>query len=184
LGIIEGRLAEVGTTFLRLELAGGQKVDCSIDGRTYVDRDRSRLSLKDLKIGDLLELVTERHGPQKACFARMIHVATGGLRFGGRLEVGQITRATETISPRGNVNLAGVVRDLQQASLELRTKQDGVFRLRLRPDTSYVREGIRVGREDLKANLRVSIRCGYTLDGELEAYQIIWGGILPRTSAP
>jgi len=30
----------------------------------------------------------------------------------------------------------------------------------------------------------VSVRCGYALDGELEAYQIVWGNILPRSPVP
>jgi hypothetical protein len=114
----------------------------------------------------------------------MIHLSTGQLRFGGRYAIGQVTRATETISPRGNVQLGGVVRELQPESLELRTKQGESHRLRLRPDTAFVKEGLRVTREELTENQRVSVRCGYALDGELEVYQIVWGGILPRPAVP
>lgn len=184
MGIIEGHLAAFENSTLQVNLANGKQIQCAVDGRTFVDRQRRRLTLNDLKIGDFLELVTERHSPARPCFARMIHLAEEGLRFGGRDRVGQVTRATETISPRGNVHLAGVVRDVQANSLELRTKQDGTLRLRLRPDTQFVQDGLPVKKEDLDRQLRVSVRCGYALDGELEAYQIVWGSILPRTPVP
>lgn len=184
MGIIEGRLLGLENSILQLELANGKQLQCAVDSRTFVDRQRRRLTLNDLKIGDFLELVTERHSPSRPCFARMIHLAAEGLRFGGRDRVGQVTRATETISPRGNVHLAGVVRDLQTNVLELRTKQDGNLRLRLRPDTQFVQDGLPVTREDLNLQLRVSVRCGYALNGELEVYQIVWGSILPRAPLP
>jgi hypothetical protein len=184
LGIIEGRLVAFENSILQVNLASGKQIQCAVDSRTFVDRQRRRLTLNDLKIGDFLELVTERHSPTRPCFARMIHLAEDGLRFAGRDRVGQVTRATETISPRGNVHLAGVVRDVQPHSLELRTKQDGTLRLRLRPDTQFVQDGLPVKREDLPPWLRVSVRCGYALDGELEVYQVVWGGILPRSPLP
>ncbi len=184
LGIIEGRLTEVEGGRVTVELADGRKVGCAVDHRTYVDRERRRIGLTELKTGDFLELVTERHGPGQPCFARMIHLATGALRFGGRHKVGQVTRATETISPRGNVQMGGVVRQLQPERMELRTKQGESHWLRLRPDTAYVQDGVRVGREDLGLNSRVSVRCGYAMDGELEVYQVAWGGILPRPAVP
>lgn len=184
LGIIEGRLSAFENSTLQVDMANGKQIRCAVDSRTFVDRQRRRLTLNDLKIGDFLELVTERHSPARPCFARMIHLAEEGLRFGGRDRVGQVTRATETISPRGNVHLAGMVRDVQTNSLELRTKQDGTLRLRLRPDTQFVQDGLPVTKEALDRQLRVSVRCGYALDGELEAYQIVWGSILPRTPLP
>ncbi len=170
--------------FLTLTLEDRRELRCAVDGRTYVDRERQRMSLNDLKIGDFLEMVTERQGAGKGCFARMIHIANGQRRFGDRHRVGQVTRATETISPRGNVNLSGMVRDLQPNSMELKTRQEGSFRLRIRPDTKFVRDGVVVEREDLLSNQRVSVRGGYAMDGELEAFQVVWGGILPRVTLP
>jgi hypothetical protein len=184
LGIIEGRMAALENSLVFVDLANGKQISCAVDSRTFVDRERKRLTLNDLKIGDFLELVTERHSPARPCFARMIHLASNELRFGGRHRVGQVTRATETISPRGNVHLTGVVRELQPALLEIRTRQDGVLRLRVRPDTQYVQDGLSVKREELPLHVRVNVRCGYALDGELEAYQVVWGGILPRSTVP
>lgn len=180
LGIIEGHFLSLEDSQIQIQLANGKTMPCAVDGRTYLDRERRRLALKDLKAGDFLELVTERHGPLRPCFARMIHVSAGQLRFGGRFEVGQVKRATETISPRGNVNLSGLVRDLQQHWLEIRTRQGEVFRLKLRPDTVFSRDGVRVTQTELAPNQRVNVRCGYSLDGELEAYHLVWGDILPR----
>jgi hypothetical protein len=180
LGIQEGKLLSVDKTHVEVELASGGTLKCAVDNRTFIDRQRRRISLNELKEGDFLEMVTERHGPLRPCFARMIHLTSGQLRFGGRYEVGQVKRATETISPRGNVQIAGVVRDLQPTALELRTKQGETFQVRLRPDTIWVRDGVRVERDVLEVNQMVSLRCGYSLSGELEAYQLVWGSILPR----
>jgi hypothetical protein len=178
LGIIEGHLVDRNLTHVALDLEGARRVSCAVDGRTFVDRERQRLSLNDLKIGDFLEIVTERHGLAKGCFARMIHIANHQRRFAGRHGVGEVARATETISPRGNVEVTGVVRDLQPGSLEVKTRQDGAIRLRLRRDTAFVRDGVGVDRSALGSSQRVSIRAGYALDGELEAYQVVWGSIL------
>jgi hypothetical protein len=184
-GILEGRIAAMGEGKVYVVLEGGQELVCSVDGRTYIDRERQRLGIKDLKAGDLLELVTERQGVGATCFARMIHVVNGEKRFGGRGKVGSVKRATESFAPRGSLLVTGVVRDLQQSFLEIKTRQDGPMRFRLRADTVFVRNGVEVLAADLDRTGPVFVRAGYDLNGELEVFQVSWGAIVqPQTRLP
>lgn len=178
MGIIEGHFEGIDASILRLRLASGKTVECRIDGRTYIDRERRRLSANELKIEDFLELVTERAGAAPACFARMIHVANLGRRFPGRERSGSVRRATEDFFPRGEVQIYGVARDVQAGWLELKPRQEEPLRFKIRPDTVFLRDGQEVLSGQLPRNQPVSIRGGYTLSGDLEVYQVTWGTIL------
>lgn len=183
MGIIEGNLESIDTSvptasILKLRLGSGKSVECRIDGRTYIDRERRRLSAKDLKIEDFLELVTERAGTAPSCFARMIHVANLSRRFSGRERIGTVRRATEDFFPRGEVQVYGVARDLQDGWLQLKPRQEESLRFKIRPDTVFLRDGQEVLSEQLPRNQPVSVRGGYTLSGDLELYQVAWGTIL------
>ncbi|MFN7545653.1 MAG: hypothetical protein ACK5TN_22980 [Acidobacteriota bacterium] len=177
-GIVEGRLVRVKEGAVEVELGADQRKECAVDGRTYIDRERQRMELGDLRAGDLLELVTEKQGVGGRCFARMIHVVGQEKRFGGRGKVGVVKRSTESFAPRGSLVLTGLVRSVDGVWLELRTRQEGTMRLRLRPDTAFVNEGQEVGREGLERQTAVSVRAGYDLSGELEVFQVSWGGIV------
>jgi hypothetical protein len=177
-GILEGRLAGIVGGKLEVVLEGGDTLICSVDGRTYIDRERQRLYAKDLKAGDLLEMVTERQGIGATCFARMIHVVNVEKRFGGRGKVGSVKRATESFAPRGSLGVTGVVRDLQTGFLEIKTRQDGTMRFRLRSDTLFVRDGREVAAGEVDRTGPVFVRAGYDLNGELEVFQVSWGAIV------
>lgn len=177
-GIVEGRLVRVKEGAVEVELGADQRKECAVDGRTYIDRERQRMELGDLRAGDLLELVTEKQGVGGRCFARMIHVVGQEKRFGGRGKVGVVKRSTESFAPRGSLVLTGLVRSVDGVWLELRTRQEGTMRLRLRPDTAFVNEGQEVGREGLERQTAVSVRAGYDLSGKLEVFQVSWGGIV------
>lgn len=182
LGILEGRLGRITSTQLSVTLEDGRLLECMVDGRTYVDRNRERLQLKDLKVGDFLELVTERQGAGGKCFARMIHVVGLEKRFGGRGKMGEVRRSTESFAPRGSVYVTGVVRQVQEGFLEIKTKQEGVMRFRLRPDTIFLNNGAEVKAGSVDRTQPVSVRAGHDLNGDLEAYQVTWGAIVQPTS--
>lgn len=183
MGIIEGHLEGIESSILRLRLGSGKTVECRIDGRTYIDRDRRRLTANELKTEDFLELVTERAGTAPACFARMIHVANLSRRFPGRDKVGSVRRATEDFFPRGEVQLYGVARDVQPGWLEVKPRQEEALRFKIRPDTVFLRDGQEVLPGQLPRNQPVSLRGGYTLAGDLEVYQVAWGTILQPGAA-
>jgi hypothetical protein len=185
MGILEARLLSVAAEALTLDLGAERTLNCRVDGRTFIDRDRVRLSLKDLKPGDLLELVTERQGPAGGCFARMIHIVGANRRFPNRGVMGSVKRSTESFAPRGSLEVTGMVRNVQDGTLELRTRLDGIMRFRLRPDTAFLSDGANVSADQVVRNQPVFVRAGYDHDGQLEVYQVSWGAILqPETRSP
>lgn len=64
--------------------------------------------------------------------------------------------------------------------MTLRTRADGEKVILLRSDTRYIQGGSEVEASELKVNTRVYIRAGHTLERQVEAYQVMWGEILPR----
>jgi hypothetical protein len=90
-------------------------------------------------------------------------------------------RHSDLIQPRGDRTISGVVVRNESGQLTLRTRQGDETTLTLRPGTRYLGDGLRMDAGDLAVNMRVSVRAGRTLRGELEAYQVVWGDMLdPR----
>jgi hypothetical protein len=48
----------------------------------------------------------------------------------------------------------------------------------LRPDTRFLAHGAPVTEAALRPNTKVFLRAGKNLDGQLEAFQVVWGDIL------
>jgi hypothetical protein len=84
----------------------------------------------------------------------------------------------DDLFPRGDLTFAGIVARVGQDMLVLRTRAKGELRLLLRPDTRYVQDGVLADASGLGVNTRVFVRGGRNLDGDLEAYQVMWGEIL------
>jgi hypothetical protein len=76
------------------------------------------------------------------------------------------------------MTFSGVVVRLLPEMLVLRTRSEPRQTIQLRRDTRYMSDGVRVDPADLKVNTHVFVRCGRNLDDEIEAYQVIWGGIV------
>jgi hypothetical protein len=62
-------------------------------------------------------------------------------------------------------------------SLTLRTR-DGEQTLVLRKDTRYLADGAQQDSTALAVNTRVFVRAGRALDGDVEAYQVMWGDVV------
>ena len=80
-------------------------------------------------------------------------------------------------TPAGDRTLSGIVTQLTSFAVTLRTRA-GVTTLALRPDTRYLEDGVRADQTALRVNARVFVRAGKTIEGVLEAYQVMWGAIL------
>jgi hypothetical protein len=76
------------------------------------------------------------------------------------------------------MTFSGMVVRLSPEMMVLRTRSEPRQTIQLRPDTRYVSDGVRADAADLKVNTHVFVRCGRNLDDEIEAYQVIWGGIV------
>lgn len=82
---------------------------------------------------------------------------------------------------RGNVLYGGVIAYVDGKQLEVRTARGERIRAALRDDTHYFQDGLLSRLDELVLNQVVSIRAGRNLEGQLEAYYVMWGDILrPR----
>jgi hypothetical protein len=166
---------------LQIRSAAGALWLCAYNDKTYIERERLRIAASSLKPGEPVEMVTDRSGGP--CYARIVHARmvspplppAASLR--ARMRVSRA--ASESIVPRGNLTLTGIVLRVSETSLLLRTRSEGQKTVLVRHDTGFTAGGRMVDISELAANTRVSIRAGRNLEGDIEAYQVIWGDILP-----
>jgi hypothetical protein len=81
---------------------------------------------------------------------------------------------------RGTLAFAGLVCQLNAERLVLRTRAGGEKTIYLRPDTRYMKDGGVAPAKLLRLNTRVYVRGSQNLEGEIEAFQIIWGELAER----
>lgn len=183
IGIVRGDLVKWDGNASRGELnirtAPDREVTCGFDAKTYFERDNQRIAPPAMEAGDRLELVADHKPGTTVCYARTVHVIDPEMARRSALRARRERMSpTEAIVPRGDLTFAGVVLRLDPEVLWLKTRTGGEKKLLLRSDTRYLSEGQRVNPANLKVSQRVFIRCGKNLDGDVEAYQIIWGDII------
>lgn len=81
--------------------------------------------------------------------------------------------------PRGQLLLSGVIAEIYADRIRLRTRRHGAYLLRLREDTSLIGDGLAADSSQLRVNMRVFVRAGRGVEGDWEAFQVVWGRILP-----
>lgn len=181
MGIARGPLLVRDGATLRVQVAEGQTIDCLFDLKTWMERDGQRIEAAALAVGDRLEMVYDRRG-ETGCYARSIHVldipsqnTVPGRRPSMKREYNS---PTERFAPRGDITTTGLVMDVSDKWLTIRTRSEGSKRFLLRHDTRYVGEGLRTDRQALALSTRVFVRAGRNFEGVVEAYQVIWGDIM------
>jgi hypothetical protein len=184
IGIVRGAMVSWrGTTAngeLKIKNADDILYDCQFDVHTYFERDQHRIGVGGLAAGEAVEVVADHKPGLSACYARTVHVVdprTLALGPGARPRLHTSPSPTEAWAPRGDMSISGVVVNRAKYTLTVKTRT-GLETLVLRPDTRYLGAGLRVDAESLTVNQRVFIRAGRNLDGEVEAYQVMWGDIL------
>jgi hypothetical protein len=151
------------------------------DARTSFEREGQPASAAQLKKGDVLEILAEAGPASVRRYARTVRVLAGSpaaAPLAYRPSYRPFRGLTEDLFPRGNLTLAGVVSQLSEERLVLRTRADPARRILLRSDTRYLEDGCLVAWSALRVNTRIFVRAGENLDGEIEAYQVVWGEIL------
>jgi hypothetical protein len=164
---------------LRIKTPDDTTYACLYDVRTYFERDLHRIGISGLKPGEPVEVVADRTPGTSNCYARTVHVVdthAQKLAPGARPRLRSSSSPTEAWAPRGNMNISGLVVQRAPYTLTLKTRT-GTETLLLRPDTRYVGSGLRVAADSLHINQRVFIRAGRNLEGDVEAYQVMWGEI-------
>jgi hypothetical protein len=180
MAVLRGPLVSREANVVRVQVAEGQIAECGFDIRTWMERDGQRLEAAALAVGDRLEIVADQR--PTGCYARTLHVLDvppqnpiAGRRPSMKREY---SSPTDRYAPRGDMTVTGLVAELSEQWLTIRTRTEGHQRFLLRHDTRYVGEGLRTAREALARGTRVFVRAGRNFEGVVEAYQVIWGGIL------
>lgn len=180
MAVLRGPLVSREANILRVQVAEGQIAECGFDIRTWMERDGQRLEAAALAVGDRLEIVADQR--PAGCYARTLHVLDVPAQNPGAGRRPSMKREysspTDRYAPRGDMTVTGLVAELSEQWLTIRTRTEGHQRFLLRHDTRYVGEGLRTAREALARGTRVFVRAGRNFEGVVEAYQVIWGGIL------
>jgi len=184
-GIVRGTLenweGSLAGGELHFRSGDGPLLACSYNDKTYIERERLRIAVSSLKPGNKLEMVTVRSGGR--CMARTIYVVVE--TPGSRLSPAQRARlqaarpSWQSVVPRGDLTFSGIVLRISPESILLRTRSGGQKTILLRLDTGFVAGGRVVDDSELSVNTQVFIRGGRNFEGQLEAYLVAWGEILP-----
>ena len=185
IGILRGdlvaRSGSPASGLLQFKNADGRMLECAYDAKTWFERGNERLAVTGINIGDRLEVVADHKPPSAACYARTVHVLEILLprrTAAGKPRLRSLIGVTEAFAPRGDMTFSGVVLGIEGNGLTLRTRSKGNQVLLLRPDTHYLGNGLPLERSRLSNQTVVFIRAGRNLDGDIEAYQVVWGDIL------
>ncbi len=158
---------------LTLRDASNHVYRCGCDSKTYFEK-----AFDTLEKEERLEVIADQGEQPGKCYARIVRILPVR-SAASRPPLGLSRSPTEDFAPRGNLTFWGVVVKAGLDRLVLRTRAAGQQSFLLRPDTRFVADGTLAEPAELKVNTRVFVRCGRTLEGEIEVYQVMWGQILP-----
>ena len=161
------------------------------DAKTYVEADHKPTSVARLNKGDQIEIVSDA-GPDAALrYARIIHVLESPKPHALAARPASLGRyamprhpverddplQVDMLLSRGTLTFAGQVCQLNDERFVLRTRTDGEKTIYLRPDTRFMKDGGVAPASALRLNTRVFVRGSKNLEGEIEAFQVIWSEI-------
>jgi hypothetical protein len=193
--LLESDTAETGE--LSIRTSANRVYWYVYDNKTYVERESKLTTVPKLHPGDELEVVSDTGPDASLRYARTIHVvespaekarkiqqfSAGRYAMPRRPVVREDPLKLDLLFPRGTLTMSGLICRLNDEMLVLRTRNEGEKTIYLRPDTRYMKDGgVAPPGTSLRLNMRVFVRGNRNLDGEIEAYQVIWGAILaPET---
>lgn len=185
IGILRGDLVTWSGTarsgVLTFRNADSRLLQCGFDDKTWFERENEHIAISGMKTGDHLELIADHKPPSSVCYARTVQILDEALprrTASGKPRLRYHNTATELFAPRGDMTFAGIVMGINGNWLTLATRDKGRHVLLLRPDTRYLGGGLAQERSNLEPQTLVFVRAGRNLDGDVEAYTIIWGEIL------
>lgn len=184
-GLVRGDLIEWetarGAGELSVRTRTHQVYRFAFDDKTYFEREKERIGPDSLRKGDLIEIVSDTQPGSLLRYARTVHVIDRRLptrRPDARTRFRPWSSALDSIIPRGNLTISGIVSRMDGGSMVLRTRRDGEQVILLREDTRYVDNGVEVTASALSLNRRVFVRASRNFENNIEAYQVVWGEIL------
>jgi hypothetical protein len=181
-GLVRGVLLECDAKSvgeLSIRTADNEVLRYHFDRKTYAEREERLIEVTRLVAGEQVEIVSDRTPGSLVRYARTIHV----------VEAKAPPRPVSQSRPRpynpkldavrtGNLTYSGVVYRLNPSRVMIHTREAGDLAILLRADTRYLSNGMVVGADELKPNMRVFVRAGKDVYNDIEAYQVIWGTIL------
>jgi hypothetical protein len=190
-GVLLERDAQTDGGEFSVRAPGNQVVRYRFDAKTNVEREERPIDVPRLRPGDKVEVLSDPLSGSLLRYARTIHVIDptppprAATRPGSRLDPSLNPALTPGLGPpheppfpRGNMTFSGVVSRLSDGRLVLHTRNAGEQTILLRQNTRFVADGETVPGAELKTNMRVFVRAGKDVFGHVEAYQVVWGGIL------
>jgi hypothetical protein len=181
LGFVHGTLIEGSARRISVRCDGNTVFHFSVDERTWIERDNERIAATHLSAGDKLEIVSDRPRPEEtAPYARLVRVIPPAHPRRYLVSEGNYTFRHDDphlVTAESKLIFSGLVISIDGAKTTIQTRMDGLKMIYLRADTVFVYKGTPASRSALSTNSRVFIRAGRNLDNELEAYEIVWGGI-------
>jgi hypothetical protein len=177
-GAMQGFDGTVTAGALRAKAASGDVFTCAFDAKTYMELEKRRVTVDQLRVGDPLEVLAYRRAGETSCYVLSLQVVPPPIlvRPTKRLDV----TPTKSIRPapvrHGNQNFAGVVTRMNTSSITVRSRSEEKTFL-LRGDTRFFGNGLKMDVHDVTVNQRLSVEAGRNLEGQLEAFQLTWGEI-------
>ena len=162
---------------LTVRAENGTVFDCGYDGKTYAELSKQRISPFKLVAGDPLDLLIDHSGRARACYLRIVRVLAAADVRPNRPKAQKAP--SRTLTPVTTITLSGIVVSKEDGMIKIRGRdRDHEEILHVRRDTRFIGDGVRTDLSGLELNQRVFLEAGRNLDGELEVYQVTWGGIL------
>jgi len=197
--IARGRLLECDTGEsgeLSIRLENDRVYWYAYNSKTSVEQDHQPTSVPKLHKGDEIEIISDSAADVTLGYARIIHVLESQKESGpppppvsrGRYAMPRHPVAREDplklemFMLRGTLDFAGLVCQLNDERMVLRTRADGEKTIYMRPDTRFMKDGVTAAASALRLNTRVYVRGSKNLEGEIEAFQVIWGSMLAPAS--
>ena len=149
------------------------------DRNTHIGSGYETIDMARLAPGEQVEVIAVEQEGMPLRLALTVHVLPAARTPPPTITVQN--RAPSAMDDRplpfGAFSLTGVVFRIIPGAMALHTR-NGEQDLILRANTRYMEDGNIVEPSALKLNMHVFVEAGKTLYGEIEAYRVVWGGIL------
>lgn len=183
IGVVQGALLARDTGASgKLTVRGrdNQVYSFEYDGKTLVEKDGQAVRTAELAPGDNVEILSDVGASPRTRYARTVKTIpapTQRKRSPARRRA-RPSLPPEDPFPRGALSFTGAVTSVTADRLILHMRDGRDQTILLRTDTRFLEKGEPVERGRLPVNAHVFVRAGPALGGQVEAFQVVWGGIL------
>ncbi len=166
---------------LRAKSAAGDTYTCMYDAKSYLEFEKQRVKVNQLREGDPLEVLAYRRAGETSCYVLSLQVLPPPVkaRPTRRIDVTPSKTIRPAVVRHGTQSFAGVVTQVNATAVTVRTRTEERTFL-LRPDTRFFGNGLKMDAKDVSVNQRLSVEAGRNLEGQLEAFQLTWGELSAR----